>query len=407
MPSTPIDRAVLGYTLGNRDFRLLWGDSIFNGVGMSGEQVVLSLLVYQVTGSSVWVGVVLAVYFVPSLLVGALAGAIADWMDRRQLVRRCELAIAVALGLFGIALSFGLLQLEVLLLMAFVSGVLRALYSPARLSYAYDLVGPARAVGGLSMLNIGFRVGQFAGALTAGVLVQHVGVDAAYWSFAVAHAVAYLLVLRLRSSGVASELDTMPLRENLRTLAVEMRTNRNLLTVMLVMVSVGIFGFSYITLLPELATVQLGVGAQELGFMHAARAAGGLTGVVVLAMLGASRRRGLLLIATIAMFGVGLVLLGLSATFVVVLAALVVTAATSAVYDVLTQSVMQVIVPNKLRGRAMGIWVLVVGIEPVGHILVGASALLLGVSLALQINGAILLLIVMVVLRSSPRLRSL
>jgi predicted MFS family arabinose efflux permease len=407
MPSTLVDRAVLRYTLGNRDFRLLWGDTIFNGFGMSGEQVVLSLLVYQVTGSSVWVGIALALYFVPGLLVGVLAGVIADWMDRRALLRRCELAVAVALGLFGLLLSFDLLQLNLLLVMAVVSGTLRALYSPARLSYAYDLVGPARAVGGLSMINIGFRVGQLAGALSAGVLTQHVGVDAAYLSLALGHAIAYLLAARLRSSGVASEPDNTPLRENLRTLFAEMRSNRNLSIIMMVMVSVGIFGFSYITVLPELATVQLGMGAQELGIMHAARAAGGLSGVIVLVALGASRRKGTLLIATIAVFGIGLVLLGLSTTFVIVIVALVVTAATSAVYDVLTQSVMQVIVPNKLRGRAMGILVLVIGIEPAGHIMIGASALIFGVGLALQINGAVLLLIVLAVLLGSPRLRKL
>jgi hypothetical protein len=121
MARTAVGRAVLHYTLGNCDFRLLWGDSIFNGFGMSGEQVVLSLLVYQLTDSSVWV------------------------------------------GLFGLFLSFGVVRLELLLGIAVVSGSLRALYAPVRLSYAYDLVGSARAVGGLSMLNLGFRVGQLVG----------------------------------------------------------------------------------------------------------------------------------------------------------------------------------------------------------------------------------------------------
>ena len=407
MPRPVVDRAVLRYTLGNRDFRLLWGDSIFNGFGMSGEQVVLSLLVYQVTGSSVWVGIALAVYYVPSLLVGVLAGAIADWMDRRDLLRRCELAIALALVFFGVLLSYDLLSLSLLLIMAVVSGSLRALYLPARLSYAYDLVGAARAVGGLSMLNLGFRIGQLVGAVLAGVLTQHVGVDAAYFSLGIGHALAFLLVARLRSSGIASEPDQTPLRENLRVLFAEMRSNRNLLIVILVMILVGVFGFSYITVLPELATVQLQLGAQELGFMHAARAAGGLGGVIVLTALGASRRTGLLLVGTIAVFGIGLILLGLSTTFIIVILALVVTAATSAVYDVLTQSVMQLIVPNKLRGRAMGIWALVVGIEPVGHVLLGTTALMFGVALALQINGGLLLLVVFGVLAFSPRLRKL
>jgi len=168
-----------------------------------------------------------------------------------------------------------------------------------------------------------------------------------------------------------------------------------------------VLGFSYTTALPELAAGDLGVGAAELGYMHAARATGGLIGVVVLTALGLFSRRGLLLLCTIVPFGVGLIWVGLSTSLTVILIALVVTAAATAIYDVLTQSVLQIVVPNKLRGRAMGVWVFIVGIEPAGHVMLGITTSLLGVGSAMQLNGGLLLLIGIVVFRYSPRLRRL
>ena len=105
---------------------------------------------------------------------------IADWMDRRQLLRRCELALAIALGAFGLVLALGFVQLWQVLLMACVSGSLRAVYSPVRLSYAYDLVGVEHVVRGLGALNVGIRTGQLAGALAAGSAMQHLGSSNAY-----------------------------------------------------------------------------------------------------------------------------------------------------------------------------------------------------------------------------------
>ena len=372
---------------------------------MSGEQVLLSLLMFQVTGSSVWVGVTLALYFSPSFFVGALAGAIADWMDRRELLRRCELALTVLLGAFAGLLMLGLMNPVAILAFAIVSGSLRALFDPAQLSYAYDLVGASRSVGGLSMLNVGARSGHLIGALVTGYLAHHFGVGHAYAAVAVAHGLGFLLLVRLQSAGIASEPDHAPLAENLRTIVREMRSNRDLLAVTSVMIVVGILGFSYLTVLPELATTELGAGAQELGFMHAAKAAGGLAGVAVLTALGISRHRGLLLMVTVLGFGCGLCLLGSAGTLGLVMAALLLTAAAAAVYDVLTQSVMQIIVPNRLRGRAMGMWVLVIGIEPVGFVLVGAVVAWLGVGLVLQINGGILILVSLLALSLAPRLR--
>ncbi|MDD9908037.1 MAG: MFS transporter, partial [Rhodospirillaceae bacterium] len=87
------------------DYRRLWFGAAFNQQGMSGEHVVLGALVFQITESTGWIGAIMAVYFLPLFVFGMLSGAVADWMDRRPLLRRTELAF-VALQLCFAALLF-------------------------------------------------------------------------------------------------------------------------------------------------------------------------------------------------------------------------------------------------------------------------------------------------------------
>ena len=118
------------------DYRRLWGGVALNNLGMSGEMVVLGLLVFRLTESSAWVGISLALYFLPLLVFGLLSGAIADWMDRRVLLRRVELAIITSLLIFASLLALGLELLWLVLLFTLLSGSLRALHQPLRASYA-------------------------------------------------------------------------------------------------------------------------------------------------------------------------------------------------------------------------------------------------------------------------------
>ena len=402
-----ISRALLRATFGHRDYRLLWGDAVFNSVGMAGEVVLLGFLAYQITESSAWVGFALAIYYVPSFFVGALAGAIADWMDRRDLMRRCVLVSIVTLSTYGVVLAAGVLELMHLLIMAVIAGSARAVYSPGRLSYAYDLVGPDLALGGLGVLSLGMRIGQLAGSLIAGIAMQRYGAHWSYLFLALTYAVGYLMLRNLRTVGVSGEIDLSPFRQNLKDYWEELRSNRALSALCFVMVGVGIFGFSYVTVLPELATTSLAVDAQGLGVMHAARAFGGIVGVFALTAAGLFQNQGRFLIVTFYAFGITVLLVGFATSFLLALLALILIAAVGAVYDVLTQSVMQRIVANRLRGRAMGTWVLVVGIEPLGHIQIGVLAAAVGVGVSLQINGVLLLLIVATALLLAPRLRQL
>ncbi len=390
------------------DYRRLWCGVALNHLGMSGEMVILGLLVFRLTGSSAWVGISLALYFLPLLVFGLLSGAIADWMDRRVLLRRVELAIISNLLVFASLLALGLEQLWLVLIFTLLSGSLRALHQPLRASYAYDIVGGDQVVVGLGLLSLGGRCGQLVGALLSGWVMEQAGSAMAILVLVFTHSLAYCLFRRLRSQGQAASTRREPLLRTLRGYLLELRGNRTLMMLVLVTAAVEVFGFSFSTALPELTTERFGWGAQGLGLMHAARAVGGMISSLTLSALGGHiSRRGLAYLGVIFAFGAALLLLATAGQFVLALAAMLLVAAMAAASDVLTQSMVQLSVENHLRGRAMGAWTLAIGSAPLGHLEMGVLVTALGVEGALAANGAALILVGLITTLAVPRLRRL
>jgi hypothetical protein len=144
-----------------------------------------------------------------------------------------------------------------------------------------------------------------------------------------------------------------------------------------------------------------------LGMMHAARSIGGIIAGLTLAGMGSMTRRGVAYIVVIFAFGSGLILLSVADHLMLAVAALCIVAALATASDVLTQSMVQLSVPNALRGRAMGAWTLAIGSAPLGHLEMGALAVAIGIGNALFVNGTMLILVGIVVFFAAPRLRSL
>jgi predicted MFS family arabinose efflux permease len=374
---------------------------------MAGEQVTVAWLVLTKTDSSFMVGVALALSFLPMAVLGLPAGALADWLERRQLLRALDAALAVYLAAIAVLLACGVLELWHILALAVAGGSLRAIYQPVRLSYAYDIVGPSAAVSGLSLVNLSTRAGGLLGAVFAGSLGQRVGPEFAFAALAGFHILSVAVLLTLRTGARHGTGSREPILRNIAEFLRELRTNRTLLVLVGLVSIVEVLGFSFQTALPELARDRLNLGAEGLGIMHAFRSIGGVLAILALSTQGELRRKGIVYIGVIAIFGVGMISLGAAPVFGFVLAALALVAGMAALSDVLTQTLMQLSVPDRLRGRAMGSWVFAIGSAPLGHLQMGALAAALGVSAALTINGLGLILLAVLAAVASRRLRRL
>ena len=168
-----------------------------------------------------------------------------------------------------------------------------------------------------------------------------------------------------------------------------------------------VFGFTHMTLLPVFAKEVLGVGSVGLGFMTAVRQGGALIGLFFLANLRYFQSIGLLMFGITFVFGTGMMLFSLTTNLIIFLFILGVVNAFAMVVDTLYKTLMQENVEDEQRGRAMGSWVLSIGIAPAGHLGVGGLASVLGAPGALLINGAILSFVSLVTMTGLPKIRRL
>ena len=379
----------------------------FNGASMVGELLLFGLAVYELSGSTAWVGLSLALYFGPNFFVGAIAGTIADSFDRARVLRMVEAALGVVLFLIGVLFLGGFASLAAILALTLVSGVFRAAYNPARSSYAFDLAGAERIVSALGILNIAMRVGQLTGALVAGWAAAEIGIGAAYVVLSAAHVLALAAFGRQRADAPSPHTAPASMRSGLAEFFREIVANRPLFILFVVTAGVEVFGFSFLTALPGLAVDRLGGDAEALGALHAARSAGGIVGGVVMAMAGPRRRLGVVWLAMIAAFGLEVIALGLAPSLPVAVVVTVAIAFCAVASDVLTQSMMQLAVSGALRGRAMGAWQVAVGFSPIGHLEMGLVAGAVGTAAALVLNGAALVLVALGAGAASRRLREM
>ena len=372
-------------------------------MGMAGEQVIVGFLIYEITRSTAWVGVSLAIYFGPMLVFGAPAGVLADRIERRRLLPVFELALVMLLGYYAYLSWDTATTTTSLLMVTFISGSFRAIHSPIRLSYVYDLVGADNIVPSLGLMNLSIRTGQLIGASLAGIVLYNHGPGPAFLILCIGHLFAFLLLTNLNNAGRSEGFVPMTLTKQFSEYWNELSQNQSLKLVITLTAAIEIFGFSFITTLPELAKYKLETDATGLGFMHTARAAGGMLAGIAFASALKLSSKGKLYLALSFGFGLFVAGLGLSPNYTLAVIAIAAIAAMAASTDVLSQSMMQLLVPDRLRGRAMGVWVFAIGIAPIGHIQAGILSSWLGADTALVINGALLMLTITVVTVFAPK----
>ena len=374
---------------------------------MGGDYVLIGWLVLDATQRSSWVGIAFALYYLPNIIFGIVGGGIADRFPRRGLLQSLDFGASGLIILLSVLFVYQTPQAPLVLGLTLVLGSLRAIKNPVRLALAYDLSGQQQATRSLSGISVASRIGMLIGAIAIGGLTDRFGVAVALALMALMHAAAAGALTGIRSNNQRVAADSTPLWQNLTDYIKEFRVNRVLLILVLVTAAIELFGTSYTSALPELATSRLALGADGLGFMHAAQASGGLLiGLLIIAVSQQKRRTKIYGICVLHL-GISIITLGGVSDIPTVLLTLAVVSAMISAWDILTQSMMQSCVPDHLRGRSMGAWMFAIGSSPLGQLEMGFLVTAIGIGPALYLNGIGVLLVIVLAFTATPILRKL
>ncbi len=380
--------------------RLFWGIA----ATMLGQQMTLVAVPYQVydlTGSSLLVGVTSIVALVPLVVFGLLGGAIADAMDRRRLMLVTGMGSAVTSTLLALqALLPGGGNLWLLwVLTAAVSGF-TAVNQPARSAVIPALVGPAGVPAANALSMTVRQVGVIVGPLLAGLLIAVGDLFVAYAVDALGFVVAVLLLRGLPPlpPGTAA---TGKLRLGAAVRGVGegfafLRTQPVLLMTFVVDVIAMVFAWPQ-AVFPELTQTRFAESPNALGWLFAGVSIGALLMGLTSGWVSRVDRQGAVVIAAIVVWGVAIVGFGLAPSLWLAVLCLAVAGAGDMVSAVLRSSMLQLAAPEEMRGRMQGVFLVVVAGGPrLGDLRAGALASAAGVSVAM-VSGGIATVVAMVV----------
>ncbi len=391
----------------NGAFRHLWAGIIVNGFAVWIGRLTVGWFVFDQTDSALLTAVSFTMQSAPGLVVAPFGGAIADRIDRRYVLAGAALVKGItALGLAFVAVD-GIDSVWPVIALLAVAGAMTSFELPSSQALIPDVIGPKDAMNGIAVCSVGLRAISAFGALTGGFLLELYGAPVAFLTSALLHWVAATIVIRLRVPSRPIHPDTprrsfvADTKEGLRIMA-SLPTVRALLVMTLL---VEVLCFSHASVLPVLARDRLGLDESDLGTLTAMGGFGSFLGALCLAGMSEYRRKGLMVIVVAALYGASILALGLSDLFMLSIVVITIVGMMAAMFDALQWGLLQANVPDAMRGRVLGGWMLAVAFGWIGHGELGIVSDAIGVHWAYVINGGLIIAVAVVALLAVKSLR--
>ncbi len=392
----------------HRNFRIFWSGQTVSLIGTWMQTVALGWLALELTNDPFMVGLVSASSSFPVLLFSLFAGVLADRYDKLRIVRVAQTLLLVQAATLWWFVWSGNVSIGWLLALALLNGAVVAFEIPARQAFVVELVGREDLLDAIALNSGGFNLARIIGPSLAAGVIATLGLE---WCFAL-NAVSYLAVLGglllVRIPPYQQHVGASTALEGLRQGLAFMRTQREVAVLMRMVAVYAIFGAPFLVLMPVIARDVLGSSATAYSVLYACVGIGALAAALALAAAGRRVRRGRLLALAAHAFAILLVLFAMSRWLPLSGALLVVVGFTMVLTNALSNTILQTIVPDGLRGRIMAAYAWVfVGFGPIGSLVAAFAARHVGAPLTIVVGAVVTLTFVAWAFAANPRLRAL
>jgi MFS family permease len=387
----------------SRQFRLLFIGQMVSWMGRQLTYVAVPYQVYELTHSSLAVGMVGLAALGPLILFSLIGGSVADAMDRRRLLLITQvLMVAMSVGLALNAQRARPSLWPLYVLSALIAG-LGGVEHPTRSAMIPKLVRRELFPAAAALNQIVMQVGLVVGPSVAGLLIARVSVASAYWIDAATFGVIIVTLLRmdpLPPEGGGTPAGLSSIREGISYL----RGQRLLLSTFVIDLDAMIFGMPR-ALFPALGLTVFGGGATTVGLLYAAPGAGALLGALFTGWVGRVSRQGLAVVLAVFAWGAAIAAFGIVSWLPLALLLLALAGAADVISAVFRNTILQLSVPDALRGRLTAVHIAVVTGGPrLGDAEAGAVAAVTSPRFSVVSGGLACVLGVAVIARLAPEL---
>ncbi len=399
----PVPRLSPFGALRHRNFRLFFFGQGTSLVGTWMQNVAQGWLVLELTNSPFYVGLVSALGSLPILLVSLPAGVFVDRVNKHRLIiltQTLSLLQALLLAILIWTHSIALWQVAAI---AVFLGTVNAFDQPARQAFLIEIASREDLPNAIALNSSAFNAARVVGPSVAGVLIGAVGLAWCYFLNAVSYIAVIWGLLAMRLPPFRRPEHPGDAFAQFREGARFVWRDRRILALVGMMAVISVFGFPFLVLMPVFARDVLKVGAPGLGFLSASVGVGAVIAAFGLAAFGTRVRKGRILVWSGPIYGAALAAFALTRFFPLALPILAVAGGAMILNNAVTNTLLQTIAPDALRGRVMGFYAFVfLGMAPVGAFQAGWFAEHIGAPATVAIGGTVCALSSLLLWRRVP-----
>ena len=347
-------------------------------------------LVHELTHSPLFLGYLGLANAIPAIVLNLFGGVFADMFDKRQLIRYCQLVTSFLILLLAIMTAMDAVHVYYVLIIAFLGGAVNAFDQPARQALYPHLIDRRVMVSAVALNSAIWQGTRVIAPAVAGLTIATLGTHNAFFIAAAGFLTMALVISILDIPDIERGGSGNPLYDMRE--GVEFIARNSIFSFLMGMTFFNsFFGMAYIFIMPVFAVDILKVGADGQGMLLAASGLGAVVTTMLLGSISSTAGRGLMMIGGAVGFGLSLILFSITSefhgSFTLALSLMFVLGIANSVYMISIMSTLQVMVPNRMRGRVMGFYGMTWSLMPLGGMWSGSVANYLGAPFAVSIGG--------------------
>jgi len=394
--------------LRHRNFRLYVLGQLLSTMGTWMQIIAQGWLVYQLSQSELMLGVVGFASAIPALLITPWGGVVVDSVSKRKLMiitQSCAMLLAFILAVLTFT---GVVEVWHVLLLTVFTGIVNAFDGPARQAFVVEMVGREDMPNAIAINSMTFNSARVVGPAIAGVLLVALG---ASWCFLI-NGISFLAVigglLAMRLPTASPRKGQVNAWHQLRSgLSYAVRSNE-VGALLLIALTLSLFGITYSTVLPAFVDRVLHQGAGAFGAINMASGIGAVSAAVLVARYGDRGSRGRWLNRMALLYPLILMAFALTPVYPISLLLAVFLGMGFMSQFTLINTLLQTLIVDEMRGRIMSLYTLTFfGLAPFGNLAMGALAEIWGIGQTIAISALIALVLMFVIFYKMPRVRQL
>jgi len=392
--------------LSNRNYRRYWLGSLASvGAIQIATMAQGWLIVDKLGGSPLSIGFLGAATAIPTILVNMFGGALADRVDRRKLIISVSAASSVLLLLLAILDSTNTIQIWHVVVLASVQGLVMGFDGPVRSSYFPLLIERSQMMSAVALGSVMWQFSRLVTPIAGGLLIRYGGTESVFYVGVVGWISMLLVMMSLSVKSPPPDKSRNVIEDMIEGIKFVLSRRDFILLIGLTYVT-HFFGMQYMQLMPFFVE-RFDAGAAGFGTLFSIVGLGALTGTLVVGRIRNHPKVGYIMLGGSLTFTLAIMGFAFAPNFFVALVFLYIAGLANTIYFVVAMTVLQLRVPERMRGRVMGVYTITFSLIPLGALMGGTIASIYDERIAVLIGAVILAVIFVIVGITQPIIRNL